>query len=133
MIELNDIMPPDWRAYNYTLSNFDQRLLAIYEDIKKIFPDVYVNVLGGKRVNMWCGLRSPACAIGAAGSAHKIGKALDLHCKDLSLLRKWLCNRAIIDGFGRMEKTAATPSWCHYDVLKKDGWDYANGIYVFSP
>jgi len=133
MIELNDIMPPDWQAYGYTLANFDHGLLATYEDIKKAFPDVYVNMRGEMRVNNWCGLRSPACTIGATGSVHKTGKALDMHCKDLPLLRKWLCNRAVRDGFGRMENALATPTWCHYDVLKKAGWDYANGIYVFSP
>jgi len=132
-MDLNDIMPPDWLAWHYTAADFDPRLLSIYTEIKKIFPDVYVNIKNGKRVNNWCGLRSPACAIGPAGSAHRTGKALDLHCKDLTVLRKWLCNRAVIDGFGRMENALATPTWCHYDVLKKEGWDYANGIYVFLP
>ncbi len=132
-IDVNDLMPPDWEIFKYTMSLFDSRLLAIYADIKKVFPDVYVNVKNGVRVNNWCGLRSPVCNVGAVKSAHRIGKALDLHCKDLPMLRKWLCNKAIIDGFGRMENSASTPTWCHYDVLRKEGWDYANGIYVFLP
>jgi len=132
-MDLTDIMPPDWQAYKYTIANFDPKLLAVYMEAKKIFPDLYVNVREGKRVNNWCGLRSPACTIGPAGSAHRTGKALDMHCKDLPLLRKWICNRAIVDGFGRMENALVTHSWCHYDVIKKEGWDYNNGIYVFLP
>ncbi|GBU23826.1 hypothetical protein R83H12_00444 [Fibrobacteria bacterium R8-3-H12] len=132
-IELEDVMPPDWHFFKYSLANFDINLMAVYAVLKKAFPDLYVNVLNGKRIHNWCGLRSAACTIGAVKSAHKTGKALDLHCNDLPMLRKWLENRAIVDGFGRMENPLATPTWCHYDVLKKDGWDYANGIYVFMP
>lgn len=132
-MDINDIMPPDWQAYHYTQADFDPKLLSLYADAKKAFPDVYVNVLNGKRIHNWCGLRSPACTIGASKSTHKSGKALDLHCGDLQKLRKWLCLRAVMDGFGRMENSLATPTWCHYDTLKKDGWDYANGIYVFLP
>jgi uncharacterized protein YcbK (DUF882 family) len=134
---LEDIMPPDWKKYNYTLGNFDSALLSAYNRLKQLFPGVYVNVLNGKRVNSWCGLRSPACTIGAAKSAHKTGNALDLHhTSKLSDLRDY-CESA--EGFKlgikRIEHRDHTKTWVHIDIMPPNAskWKDKTKPYIFVP
>jgi len=136
IMNVEDIMPPDWQSYHYTLESFDKRLLAAYAKIKEIFPDVWVNVKDGKRVNNWCGLRSPSCAIGARNSAHKIGKALDLHSIKLSELRAWCESPEGLEaGILRVESAHATPTWVHIDVIEpnQNKWHDRSKPYVFLP
>jgi hypothetical protein len=129
-------MPPDWQAFGYTLNNFDSAILAVYAKINELFPGTWVNVRGGKRINNWCGLRSPACTIGAAKSAHKAGKALDLHHANLQALRDWCTSEAgLAAGIKRVEAQNATPTWVHIDVYEppKDKWNDKTRPYVFLP
>jgi len=134
---LEDIMPPDWKTYSYTIANFDSVLLSAYTSLKQLFPGVYVNVLNGKRVNSWCGLRSPACDIGATQSAHKVGKALDLHhTSKLSELRDY-CESAegLKLGIKRLEHRDHTKTWVHIDVMppNESKWKDKTKPYVFVP
>ena len=134
---LEDIMPPDWKKYNYTIENFDSTLLSAYANLKLLFPGVYVNVNNGKRVNSWCGLRSPACEIGATQSAHKIGKALDLHhASKLKELRDF-CESAegLKLGIKRIEHRDHTETWVHIDVMPPNAskWKDKTKPYVFVP
>ncbi|MCL2259806.1 MAG: hypothetical protein FWC15_00465 [Fibromonadales bacterium] len=76
----NDLLPPDWQHYGYSLDkSIDPKILEIYGAIKERYPDVWVNAIDGRRMHNWCGLRSPACSIGAKNSYHKKGMAIDLH------------------------------------------------------
>jgi len=135
--DLEDIMPPDWKTYNYTTGNFDSSLLSAYDKLKQLFPGVYVNVNNGKRVNSWCGLRSPACTTGAAQSAHKIGKALDLHhSSKLNELRDFCeSSEGLKLGIQRLEHRDYTKTWVHIDVMppNADKWKDKTKPYVFIP
>jgi len=134
---LEDIMPPDWKKYNYTIENFDSTLLSAYANLKLLFPGVYVNVNNGRRVNSWCGLRSPACEIGAAQSAHKTGKALDLHhSSKLKELRDFCeSTEGLKLGIKRIEHRAHTETWVHIDVMppNESKWKDRSKPYVFVP
>ena len=84
---LNDIMPPGWKAKGYTLDNFDETLLMAYKKLKELFPGVYVNVnSNGDNKHNYCGFRGPDCDVGARRSAHKEWKALDLHHSNTATL-----------------------------------------------
>lgn len=133
MIELSDIdlLPPEIER-----GKIDERLWAFYDLLKYHFDGIYVNAFNGKRVNRYCGLRPQNCTIGARNSAHKLGKALDLHYKDLDSLRKYICKEGYPHGITRMECKAATPTWVHIDTIENANtvkWDYHKGIYVFKP
>jgi len=135
--DLADIMPPNWEKYNYTIENFDSTLLAAYANLKQLFPGVYVNVYNGKRVNSWCGLRTPECTVGAAKSAHKTGEALDLHHgSKLNELRDF-CESAegLKLGIKEIEHRDHTKTWVHIDVRspKESKWKDKTKPYVFVP
>jgi len=135
-MDINDVMPPDWQSLNYSLANLDKNLLAIYAKIKELFPGMWVNVKDGKRVNNWCGLRSPARAIGAPNSAHRSGRALDLHHNDLKALRAWCMSaEGLKAGIMRVEAASATPTWVHIDVMppNESKWADRTKPYVFTP
>jgi len=134
---LEDIMPPDWKKYNYTVKNFDSTLLSAYDKLKQLFPGVYVNVNNGKRVNSWCGLRTPECTTGAAKSAHKTGNALDLHHgSKLNELRNFCeSSEGLKLGIKRIEHRNNTKTWVHIDVMppNESKWKDKTKPYVFIP
>ncbi|MDR2581950.1 MAG: hypothetical protein LBC75_00535 [Fibromonadaceae bacterium] len=134
---LEDIMPPDWEKYNYTTGSFDSTLLSAYDKLKQLFPGVYVNVYNGKRLNSWCGLRTPECTTGAAKSAHKTGKALDLHhTSKLSELRDFCESSEGLElGIKRVEHRNNTKTWVHIDVMppNESKWEDKSKPYVFVP
>ena len=134
---LEDIMPPDWKKYNYTIKNFDSTLLSAYDRLKQLFPGVYVNVNNGKRVNSWCGLRTPECTTGAAKSAHKTGEALDLHhSSKLNELRNFCeSSEGLKLGIKRVEHRDSTKTWVHIDVKQPNAsnWKDKTKPYIFVP
>ena len=133
---IEDIMPPDWQIYGYTINSFDPALLAIYMNLRELFQGLWVNCRAGLRIHNWCGLRSPACAIGAKCSAHKQGKALDLHCEDLKGLRDWCTSEAgLAAGIKRVEAGNATPTWVHIDTIEPSAknWNDKTRPYIFLP
>jgi len=127
------------------LSLISKELLGIYDIIKAEFPDVYVNCKHGKRIHDHGGYRTPDCKIGAANSAHKVGKALDLHrdSKRENLeLYEWVIQNGASHGICRMEERRVTIDdspkfgWVHIDIVegnqsRPNQWH--NGIYVFIP
>ena len=134
-----DLLPPDWRYYGYTLEkSIDPTTLAIYIAIKERFPDAYVNAINGKRVYNWCGLRSPACLIGAKKSYHKLGKALDWHAsqKRLIMLHEF-CTSAegLSIGIKRVENFDVTRTWLHTDTGEPnpEKWLDKTKPYIFNP
>jgi hypothetical protein len=135
-MDINDIMPPEWLAWHYTIENFDRRILAIYAKARELFPDLWVNVRDGVRVNHWCGLRSPTCNVGAPKSAHRSGKALELHSGRLDALREWCTSAGGLKvGILRVEAAVATPMWVHVDVVepKPERWTDKTRPYAFLP
>jgi len=122
--------------YKKELENFDKTLLSIYAKVKELFPCLWVNVKDGVRVNNWCGLRSPACTIGAPNSAHRKGKALDLHYSNLKALRFWCTSsEGLAAGILRVEAAIKTPTWVHIDVMQpnEDIWKDKTIPYIFIP
>ncbi|MDR2584189.1 MAG: hypothetical protein LBC75_11975 [Fibromonadaceae bacterium] len=127
------------------LSLISRELFKIYDIIKAEFPDVYVNCKKGKRLHNHSGYRKPDSRVGAANSAHKLGKALDLHreSKRENLdLYEWIIQNGAAHGICRMEDKKITIDnspgygWVHIDIAegnqsRPNQWH--NGIYVFIP
>ncbi|MDR2555292.1 MAG: hypothetical protein LBC64_07675 [Fibromonadaceae bacterium] len=134
---LEDIMPPNWKSLNYTIKNFDSVILSIYNKLKQLFPGVYVNVNNGKRVNRWCGLRTPGCTVGASKSPHKTGEALDLHhISKLNELRNFCeSSEGLNLGIKRIEHRDYAKTWVHIDVKppNESKWKDKTKPYIFIP
>jgi len=127
------------------LSLISEDIFRIYDIIKAEFPDVYVNCKKGKRLHNDSGYRKPDSQVGAANSAHKHGKALDLHrdSKRENLdLYEWVIQNGASHGICRMEDKKVTIDdppgygWVHIDIAegnKSHPHQWHNGIYVFIP
>jgi len=121
------------------LSVMDPVIMSFYKAVKKEFPKCWVNAKNGVRVNNWCGYRTQDCKIGATKSAHKVGKALDLHDNDLNKLRDWVISNGKSFGITRTECSTATPTWVHVDTVplteeqKTRLYQFKEGIYIFKP
>jgi len=139
IIEPNDLLPPDWRYYRYTLEkSIHPKLLEIYRTLKERFPDIWVNAIEGRRLHNWCGLRSPACAMGAKNSFHKKGMALDLHASHMKMnLLYAFCTSAdaLAMGIKRVEHFGFTQTWVHIDIGEPNPlrWEDLTRPYVFNP
>jgi len=135
MIAITD---PDLLPTELLNAQFDERIIKFYDECKRAFPGIYVNGRS-QRYNNWCGYRTQNCTIGAKNSAHKQGKAIDMHLpkgQDLDLLRKFCCKNGPVFGIMRMENRQSTPTWVHIDTMETENtrkWNYDNGIYVFAP
>jgi len=129
-----DLLPPECKS-----ADFDPAIIQFYGIVKKNFPSVYVNYHAGVRLNNYCGFRPANCTVGAKNSAHKSGKAIDMHLprqEELQQLRYFVCKYGREWGILRMEAKASTPTWVHVDTMeteKTKAWDYSKGIYVFAP
>jgi|GEM_PF-2773040 len=138
-IDPNDLLPPDWQCYGYSLEkSIHPAMLGIYSKLKDIYPDIYVNSRDGKRLHNWCGLRSPTCAIGAPKSMHKLGMALDLHLPQLKInLLYAFCTstKALAMGIRRVENINYTSTWVHIDIGEPNlaRWIDVTKPYIFNP
>jgi len=139
IIDPNDLLPPDYQSYGYSMEkSIDPKILKIYIAIKERFPNVWVNAIGGRRVHNWCGLRSPACAIGAINSYHKKGMAIDLHIPQIQIMLLYdFCTspEALALGIKRVENIACTPGWVHIDIGEPNPakWPDKTKPYIFNP
>lgn len=61
-------------------SLLDPKLLQLIDEIRELLgvPCTINNYASGG-TRQWCGLRTPACTIGAPKSQHRLGKAADIH------------------------------------------------------
>lgn len=61
-------------------SLLDPKLLQLVDEIRELLgvPCTINNYASGG-TRQWCGLRTPACTIGAPKSQHRLGKAADMH------------------------------------------------------
>jgi len=141
MVTKTDVLPPGIND----IGLLNPELLRIYEELREGFGiwELYVNEWDGKRVNNWCGYRTPECSIGAVNSAHKKGLALDLHAgtpfakADVRKARNfklwsYLKIHGHEYGIKRIEDTVSTPTWCHIDLVAKEKWNHEEGVYVFK-
>jgi uncharacterized protein YcbK (DUF882 family) len=137
MTNPDDVLPLDADKFRISISDMDYNLLNIYEALQEMFPGVYVNCKDGKRVNSWCGYRTPLCAVGAPQSAHRIGRALDLHHDmRLSELRDFCeSTEGLKLGIKRVEHREHTKTWVHIDVMppNETNWKDRSKPYVFKP
>jgi hypothetical protein len=77
-----ETLDPDLRA------KLDDRLLETEDEYRELVDEeALVNdyARGGER--QWCGLRTPACAIGAKYSQHRKGRAADNHHRSIDRAR----------------------------------------------
>jgi uncharacterized protein YcbK (DUF882 family) len=134
---LEDVMPEKWKDKGYTLDNFDKTLLRAYKKLKELFPGVYVNVNNnGKRDFYNCGLRDPDSNVGAANSAHKFGKALDLHhaTKLLDLRNFCESEKGLELGIIEVEDRVSAPTWVHIGTREPQNmskWTDRTKPYIF--
>ena len=139
IIDPTDLLPPDWRYYGYSLGkSIDPKILEIYGAIKVRYPEVYVNSIDGQRLHNWCGLRSPACSIGAKNSYHKKGMAIDLHItqKKIMLLYAFcVSSEALVLGIKRVENIDVTQTYIHVDIGEPNPakWTDKTKPYIFNP
>jgi hypothetical protein len=143
-MNIEDIMPPDWQVFGYSLNAFDPALLAAYSAVLKQFPRAYVNVKEGRRILNWAGLRSHVWK-GSLKSPHRFGKALDLHGESGEETKKiydWLIENGIKIGVKRIEDWEATKpdapgktGWVHMDTAQpsEERWLDKTKPYVFKP
>jgi hypothetical protein len=147
-MNVSDLLPDNWQLKGLGIDVFDKKLLAFYQAVLEKFPTAYVNVSNGKRMHNWCGYRTADCPIGAANSAHKLGKALDMHLPGAyaqnKLLYDWCIDNGAKYGIARMEDEAVTLAnrdggWVHADTVgltpaqKSRASQLKKGIYVFKP
>jgi len=127
----------DLIAPEETEAMMDASLVEFYRHLRERFPDVYVNARRGQRVNKYAGHRPQDCKIGAKNSAHKLGKALDLHMltqAGLKDLRLYIETEGYSWGIRRLEAASATPTWVHMDTVEKIVLGKPlTAIYTFNP
>lgn len=123
---------PDWNdarianAQNLILAC--TRLQSIMEADNVHFP---INPKTGTTVSgeVYGGFRPQDCPIGAAGSAHKQGQAVDRFDPD-GLIDAWLMDnqdKLILCGI-YIEHPSATPGWSHWSIRAP-----GSGAHVFMP
>lgn len=117
-------------------SLFDENLLRIIDMVRDwVGHPLIINnwESGGKRKES--GLRDPNTSTGAPKSAHKIGKAVDLICSNLTAEQlRWSVdvNKNKLPCKIRIEKTSGGKpcGWLHIDVNTKP--DQKEQIYYFA-
>jgi hypothetical protein len=119
------VCPVTYKAYadRDTIYNlFDENALRILDMIRE-WSGVGLTVnnwhWGGRRTQ--CGYRLPQVTVGAAKSAHKVGKAFDIVSPKLTAQQLWDViekNRYLLPCRIRIERTAGGKpvTWLHFDT-----------------
>ena len=131
----DELVPPEIAAKgaDYCFGLFKPALLAGLDQLRADLGfSLFVNdwAVGGSR--KYSGYRTRSCSIGAAGSLHKSGMAIDLHTRtdaQMAALRARIAKMGYIYGFTRMEDPKSTQSWCHVDMKQHAH----GGVYIFKP
>lgn len=109
-----------WETLDPTLrAKLDDNLLETCDAVRELLGtpcSINDYARGGER--QWCGLRTPACTIGATKSQHREGKAADLHPSGVSAeMARTIVRNAVAAGkllhLGGVELDV---SWLHIDV-----------------
>jgi uncharacterized protein YcbK (DUF882 family) len=100
-------------------SLLDPKLLQLIDEIRELLgvPCTINNYASGG-TRQWCGLRTPACTIGAPKSQHRLGKAADIHPIGMTAEQaRAKVKKAVAEGklknLGGVEDGV---SWLHVDV-----------------
>jgi len=100
-------------------SLLDPKLLQLVDEIRELLgvPCTINNYASGG-TRQWCGLRTPACTIGAPKSQHRLGKAADMHPIGMTAEQaRAKIKKAVAEGklknLGGVEDGV---SWLHVDV-----------------
>lgn len=100
-------------------SLLDPKLLQLIDEIRELLgvPCTINNYASGG-TRQWCGLRTPACTIGAPKSQHRLGKAADIHPIGMTAEQaRAKIKKAVAEGklknLGGVEDGV---SWLHVDV-----------------
>lgn len=100
-------------------SLLDPKLLQLVDEIRELLgvPCTINNYASGG-TRQWCGLRTPACTIGAPKSQHRLGKAADMHPIGMTAEQaRTKIKKAVAEGklknLGGVEDGV---SWLHVDV-----------------
>lgn len=95
-----------------------------YKDDKKITDIVSRIELENKKgnVNIWSGIRTERCSIGAKNSAHKMFKAIDPKGNEKRFFRIVKENLQLFYDLGirRLEDIRITKGWMHIDTLERN-------------
>lgn len=99
-------------------SLLDPKLLQLVDEIRELLgvPCTINNYASGG-TRQWCGLRTPACTIGAPKSQHRLGKAADMHPIGMTAEQaRAKIKKAVAEGklknLGGVENAV---SWLHID------------------
>lgn len=120
--------PEEYLPVGFTdASVIDWRILQVADEVRELIGHpITINAYGRN----WCGYRTPDCKIGAPKSLHRLGKALDLHCAEVSAedMRKKILEASLNGAFANLGRMEADVSWCHIDLgPRKDG-----NVYLFK-
>lgn len=100
-------------------SLLDPKLLQLIDEIRELLGvPCTINDYASGGTRQWCGLRTPACTIGAPKSQHRLGKAADMHPIGMTAEQARVkVKKAVAEGklknLGGVEDGV---SWLHVDV-----------------
>ena len=100
-------------------SLLDPKLLQLIDEIRELLGvPCTINDYASGGTRQWCGLRTPACTIGAPKSQHRLGKAADMHPIGMTAEQaRAKVKKAVAEGklknLGGVEDGV---SWLHVDV-----------------
>lgn len=100
-------------------SLLDPKLLQLIDEIRELLGvPCTINDYASGGTRQWCGLRTPACTIGAPKSQHRLGKAADIHPIGMTAEQaRAKVKKAVAEGklknLGGVEDGV---SWLHVDV-----------------
>ena len=131
----DELVPPEIAAKGaeYCFGLFKPTILDGLDQLRADLGfALFVNdwAVGGSR--KFSGYRPRSCPIGASGSLHKAGMAIDLHTRtdaQMVALRARIVKMGNVYGFTRMEDPSSTPSWCHIDTRPHK----FGGVHIFKP
>jgi len=88
----------------------------------KSIDEIIEIIENASSIHKWSGYRSERCTIGAAHSAHKLGKAIDPKGNETELFQVVRDNACDFYNLGlrRLEDISITHGWLHMDTLERN-------------
>jgi hypothetical protein len=131
--EIEELVPPELMSMpeEYLWQLFNEDLLISIDRLRSALgrPITINNWKSGGKFK-WRGYRTNSCKIGAKGSMHRIGCALDMDIKGMSAeeVRTYLkTHQNMYPEITRIERNT---NWLHIDCMPRKGW---TGIKFFNP
>lgn len=101
-----------WEIFKkYEMTRSKIQIIAIIENMNK-----------DGEINIWSGIRTNRCSIGASKSAHKLGKAIDPKGDEKKMydIVKENAKEFHAMGVRRLEDISITNGWLHIDTLERN-------------